>query len=435
MPRQGMTRSSHEPITGARTGARPLTSASRLSIRTSGRPPNRSRTIAMATTPPAAAPMPCSARATPSSSTLGANAAPTQARMCTSVARISGSAAADLVAPRADQQLPETEADGRGRQRQLDRRRRDAEVALQRRQRRQVRVDRERPESGQRAQDQDVGEALATGERVSGMHDGGHDGGHERSPWGVVGRGCRCGRETTEHRDGESRCRERPVESIRFPDDSQLSGKRRPRCDRAHRRFLVVRIPAAESAGGGELRAGVRRTGRRGAARTRSSAAPIISTSDPSIARAIRSFSALAASACAVTSAGSTLRVERVQRPEEPAEHDQLRDRRRWSRCAEPWRGSRADGPPRRGRAVSPAATASASARSSSSASAAAIPSTREQRLLADLGLEAADRAAVAAHARGVDQGVPELARVAADPGERAAADDRRPRRCRMRRR
>ena len=50
-------------------------------------------------------------------------------------------------------------------------------------QRRQVRVDRERSECGQSAQDQDVGEALAAGERVSGMHDGGH----EKSPWRVGG--------------------------------------------------------------------------------------------------------------------------------------------------------------------------------------------------------------------------------------------------------
>ena len=77
-------------MTGASTGASPFTRARRLSIRTRGRPPNRSRTIAIATTPPAAAPMPCIVRATPSSSTFGATAAARQARMCTAVEAMSG---------------------------------------------------------------------------------------------------------------------------------------------------------------------------------------------------------------------------------------------------------------------------------------------------------------------------------------------------------
>ena len=58
MPRHGMTTSSAEPISGAATGATPETSARRESMTTRRRPPNRSRTIAIATTPPAAAPMP-----------------------------------------------------------------------------------------------------------------------------------------------------------------------------------------------------------------------------------------------------------------------------------------------------------------------------------------------------------------------------------------
>jgi len=79
-----------EPMTGASTGASPLTSASRESMRTSGLPPNRSRTMAMATTPPAAAPKPWSRRKTLSHTMSGASAAATDAAMCSAVARISG---------------------------------------------------------------------------------------------------------------------------------------------------------------------------------------------------------------------------------------------------------------------------------------------------------------------------------------------------------
>ncbi len=60
-------------------------------MRTSGLPPNRSRTIAMATTPPAAAPKPCSRRNTLSHTMSGANAAASDAAMCSAVARMSGS--------------------------------------------------------------------------------------------------------------------------------------------------------------------------------------------------------------------------------------------------------------------------------------------------------------------------------------------------------
>ncbi len=59
-------------------------------MRTSGLPPNRSRTIAMATTPPAAAPKPCSRRNTLSQTMSGESAAATDAAMCSAVARMSG---------------------------------------------------------------------------------------------------------------------------------------------------------------------------------------------------------------------------------------------------------------------------------------------------------------------------------------------------------
>ncbi len=85
-----MTRSSADPASGAITGARPEMSESRDSILTSGYPPNRSRTVAVATTPPAAAPAPCSTRNTISSSTFGLSAIATLASTCTEVAMISG---------------------------------------------------------------------------------------------------------------------------------------------------------------------------------------------------------------------------------------------------------------------------------------------------------------------------------------------------------
>ena len=90
-PRQSITCSSCEPMTGASTGASPFTSARRESMRTSGLPPKRSRTMAIATTPPAAAPKPCSRRKTASQVMSGANAAPSEAAMCSSVERMSGS--------------------------------------------------------------------------------------------------------------------------------------------------------------------------------------------------------------------------------------------------------------------------------------------------------------------------------------------------------
>ena len=90
MPRHGMTSSSADPTSGARTGATPETSARRLSMTTRRRPPKRSRTIAMATTPPAAAPIPWNTRAVPSSSSVGASAAHRLATMCSAVTESSG---------------------------------------------------------------------------------------------------------------------------------------------------------------------------------------------------------------------------------------------------------------------------------------------------------------------------------------------------------
>ena len=91
MPRQSRMTSSCDPMTGARIGARPFTNASRDSIRTRGSPPKRSRTMAMATTPPAAAPKPWSTRNTPRVTMSGANATPRDAATCSEVASTRGS--------------------------------------------------------------------------------------------------------------------------------------------------------------------------------------------------------------------------------------------------------------------------------------------------------------------------------------------------------
>ena len=85
-----MNSSNCEPITGARIGARPFTRAIRENIRTMANPLNRSRTMAMATTPPPAAPMPISTRKVPRVVMSVESAAPREAKMCTAVARISG---------------------------------------------------------------------------------------------------------------------------------------------------------------------------------------------------------------------------------------------------------------------------------------------------------------------------------------------------------
>ena len=68
----------------------PITSASRESAVTSFEPLKRSRTIAMATTVPAAAPNPCRMRSSESETRSGASATPTLASTCTLVAMSSG---------------------------------------------------------------------------------------------------------------------------------------------------------------------------------------------------------------------------------------------------------------------------------------------------------------------------------------------------------
>ncbi len=90
-PRQSRIASSWEPMTGARIGASPVTSASRESIRTSACPPKRSRTIAIATTPPPAAPIPWRTRNTRIHAMSGDAATPMLAPTWSPVASSSGS--------------------------------------------------------------------------------------------------------------------------------------------------------------------------------------------------------------------------------------------------------------------------------------------------------------------------------------------------------
>ncbi len=83
-------------------------------------------------------------------------------------------APADLVAPRADQQLADRESDrGRG-EGQLHSGVARAEVVGDARERRQVEIDRERAEGHQRSEGDDVDEALAARQRVTGMGEGRH---------------------------------------------------------------------------------------------------------------------------------------------------------------------------------------------------------------------------------------------------------------------
>ena len=102
----------------------------------------------------------------------GASAAATDAAMCSVVARMSGRRRADLVAPGADDELAEAEADHGAGERELDGRGRDAELVLQHGERRQVQVDREGAERRERAEDEHVDEALPTREEVAGVRDG-----------------------------------------------------------------------------------------------------------------------------------------------------------------------------------------------------------------------------------------------------------------------
>ena len=78
------------PSDGATTGATPSTSISRDSTVAATDSANRSPTTAMATTIAAAAPMPCSPRATPSTAMFGANRHSSDASMCSTMPAISG---------------------------------------------------------------------------------------------------------------------------------------------------------------------------------------------------------------------------------------------------------------------------------------------------------------------------------------------------------
>ena len=69
-------------MVGATMGAMPMTSMSRESSVAAAEPVNRSRTVAMATTETAALPRPWTTRAAVSSSTVGADAANSDATMC-----------------------------------------------------------------------------------------------------------------------------------------------------------------------------------------------------------------------------------------------------------------------------------------------------------------------------------------------------------------
>ena len=81
----------HEPTMGATMGASPEIRASRDSITTSGRPLNRSRAMAMATTAPPAAPTPCSSRMAVRNSMVGDRATRIDDTTCRIEQAISGS--------------------------------------------------------------------------------------------------------------------------------------------------------------------------------------------------------------------------------------------------------------------------------------------------------------------------------------------------------
>ncbi len=164
-----MNSSSCEPITGARIGARPFTRAIRENIRTMAKPLNRSRTMAMATTPPPAAPMPISTRKKPSVVMSVDSAAPREATMCTAVARISGIRRPNLSLSGPTTSWPSGKADRGAGQRQLHGRLGDAQALFQRREGRQVQVHREGPQGGQGAEHQNVEELAAAAQGIAGI--------------------------------------------------------------------------------------------------------------------------------------------------------------------------------------------------------------------------------------------------------------------------
>ena len=83
-------------------------------------------------------------------------------------------ATADLIAPRPDQQLPEGKSEGRRREGQLDEGGRDIQILLNDREGRQVQVDRERPERGERPEHEHIDEPLARQKGITGMDDDRH---------------------------------------------------------------------------------------------------------------------------------------------------------------------------------------------------------------------------------------------------------------------
>ena len=85
-----------------------------------------------------------------------------------------GDAPAHPVAPRTDEQLANTEPEGRGGERELDDPRGHTEIFLQCRERGKVEIDREGAEGGERAEHDHVDEALAPGKGVSGMQGSRH---------------------------------------------------------------------------------------------------------------------------------------------------------------------------------------------------------------------------------------------------------------------
>ena len=179
-----------------RSGAMPMTSMRRESIVAAAEPVNRSRTMAMATTETAALPRPWTTRATVSSSTVGADAAEQRRRDVQGQTGDEGLAAADGVGERADEQLSEPEAEEDPGEGALHLRLGGGQLVGDGRHRGQVRVDRERADGDEGAEDQDE---LGVGPALGGLD-------HDRASAGPTaagllrGRGCLVGRQLSRRR-------------------------------------------------------------------------------------------------------------------------------------------------------------------------------------------------------------------------------------------
>ena len=114
-----------------------------------------SRTMASATTAAPDAASPCKTRNALRASDVRGDGAQQRGHDVQAHADQQGPAATEAIRERTDQELTQREADQRPGQRQPDRRRRALQVSGDARQRRQVGVHRQRPEGGQRAQDDD----------------------------------------------------------------------------------------------------------------------------------------------------------------------------------------------------------------------------------------------------------------------------------------